>query len=56
MSIPADIVKHCEKYKQCVGCPMGSCVAPIGDHRYEEWKSQRIKEIRAKCITLPREI
>jgi hypothetical protein len=45
--IPQDIISHCEKHSMCKGCPLGTCVAPVSDHHFNDWLSRRITEIRS---------
>lgn len=39
-------VEHCKKYPLCAGCPFPPCVAPVGDHRFNEWVKQKDEAIQ----------
>lgn len=39
--VPQHLIDHCLKHKLCRGCPLGTCVAPVGvsvtDPRWQQW-------------------
>ena len=42
---PEDVIKWCQEHKLCRGCPI-NCVAPVGQHNYENWFSDKIKQVK----------
>lgn len=46
MIIPDDIIKHCSQHPECKGCPLKTCVAPVSDHNFNNWLTDRIAVIR----------
>lgn len=49
MTIPQDIINHCNAYPGCKGCPLGTCTAPVTQYPSEQWEAwlqQRIDLIR----------
>lgn len=49
MSLPPDIIAHCQGHPMCKGCPLGTCTAPLanaGSPQWKEWIENKITEIR----------
>lgn len=47
-----EIIKWCDQYKMCKGCPLvGQCVAPLvnaDSQRWSEWIEKMHKKIKAQ--------
>lgn len=49
ITLPQEVIDHCQKYTGCKSCPVRPCEAPmvsVTDPRWDEWMGERIKAIR----------
>jgi len=49
MTVPADIIAHCNAHPYCKGCPLKTCTAPLvepTDPRWQAWLDERTEKIR----------
>lgn len=49
MIVSQYVADHCARYRECKGCPLGTCVAPlceVTDPRWQQWLDEMERKVR----------